>query len=86
MTSSTGGAATSLVEVTNVDRFGVWLLVDGKEYFLPYDEYPWFRRAPLEDILTVERLHDEHLHWPALDVDLSISSLERPEDFPLVYR
>jgi hypothetical protein len=86
VTSSKRGASTSSAEVTNVDSFGVWVLVSDREYFLPYDDFPWFRKATLDQVLTVELLHGEHLRWPKLDVDLSLDSLEKPEDFPLVYR
>ena len=74
------------VEVTNIDRFGFWLLVRGKEYFLPYEEYPWCRDARVRDILNVVLRGQNHLHWPALDIDLSVESLDRPESFPLTYR
>ncbi|WP_420886735.1 DUF2442 domain-containing protein [Candidatus Kuenenia stuttgartensis] len=29
---------------------------------------------------------DSHLHWPDLDIDLEIDSLENPEKYPLVYK
>jgi hypothetical protein len=60
--------------------------VRDKEYFLPYDEYPWFREAKVRDVLNVRLLHEDHLHWPKLDVDLSVESLENPERFPLTYQ
>jgi len=85
MRSSVRGKNTSEAEVTNIDARGIWLLVQDKEYFLPYEEYPWFRDARIRDILNVTLVHEDHLHWPALDVDLSIESLERPESFPLTY-
>jgi len=74
------------VEVTNIDRFGFWLLVEDREYFLPYADFPWFRNATLDQILDVQLLHGDHLHWPALDVDLSLDSLSQPEAFPLIYK
>jgi hypothetical protein len=83
MTSSTLGAGTFQVEVTNIDSFGFWLLVHDREYFLPYEDFPWFRKARIEEILNVELLHGDHLHWPSLDVDLCLESLAHPEDFPL---
>lgn len=85
MTSSTLGASTLQVEVTNIDHFGFWLLVEDREYFLPYGDFPWFRSATLDQILDVQLLHGDHLHWPALDVDLSLDSLSQPEAFPLIY-
>jgi hypothetical protein len=54
--------------------------------FLPFDQFPWFRSATLEQILDVERPRPDHLFWPALDVDLSAGSIEHPERFPLVAR
>jgi len=64
----------------------LWLLVQDKEYFLPYTDFPWFRQATLDQILQVELLHGSHLFWPALDVDLCIESLAEPASFPLIYR
>jgi hypothetical protein len=86
MISSTHGADTSRVEVGNIDQHGVWLLVGDKEYFLPYGQFPWFRTATIEQILAVELVHGDHLHWPMLDVDLSLDSLADPDSFPLIYK
>ena len=85
MNCSTLGAPTSLAEVTNIDHFGFWLLVENKEYFLPYGDFPWFRGATVDQILNVQLLHEDHLFWPDLDVDLSLDSLQCPESFPLIY-
>ena len=85
MTSPELGASTSDVEVTNVGTHGLWLYVKGAEYFLPHDDYPWFRDARLAEILEVRLLHGTHLHWPALDVDLCLDSLDHPDAYPLVY-
>jgi hypothetical protein len=73
------------VEVTNISRHGLWLLVKDKEYFLSYEQFPWFKDARLSQVLDVELLHGFHLHWPALDVDLEVASLENPAAFPLTY-
>ena len=86
MKSSTRGADTSQIEVSNIDQFGLWVLVQNKEYFLPYDDFPWFRNATVDQILKVELLHQDHLYWPALDVDLGVDSLAEPGKFPLIYR
>ncbi len=85
MNCSTLGAPTSLAEVTNIDPFGFWLLVDNKEYFLPYQDFPWFRGATVGQILNVQLLHGDHLFWPDLDVDLCLDALQSPESFPLIY-
>ena len=77
------GTVTSQAEVTNISRHGFWLLLDEHELFLPFAEYPWFKRAPVETILRLERPRSDHLYWPDLDVDLSVDSIEHPERYPL---
>jgi|WetSurMetagenome_2_1015567.scaffolds.fasta_scaffold1216428_2 hypothetical protein len=84
MKSEPLGEDISQVEVTNISRHGLWLLVREEELFLPLDEFPWFMRASLADILNVELHGAEHLHWPALDIDLTLDSIRRPEDYPLI--
>jgi len=77
------GTATSQAEVTNISQHGFWLLLDGRELFLPFEEYPWFKKAPVEAIVRLQRPGRNHLHWPDLDVDLSVDSIEHPERYPL---
>jgi hypothetical protein len=85
MKSSALGKSTSEAEVQDITPFGVWLFVGGKEFYLPFEEYPWFRKARLSDIYEVELLHGSHLYWPRLDVDLALESLENPEKYPLIF-
>jgi hypothetical protein len=77
------GTTTSPAEVTNISQHGFWLLLDERELFLPFAEHPWFKQAPVEAILRLERPRPGHLHWPDLDVDLSVDSIEHPERYPL---
>lgn len=77
------GTAISDHEVTNISKHGFWLLIDGREMFLPFEEFPWFKRAPVEALLRVERPMHGHLRWPDLDVDLALDSIEHPERYPL---
>jgi hypothetical protein len=79
------GATTSEVGVTNISRHGFWLL-DGRELFLPFEEFPWFKQAPVNAILRLERPRAGHLRWPDLDVDLSVDSIEHPDRYPLKAR
>lgn len=80
------GPAISEAEVTNISKHGFWLLVDGRELFLPFAEFQWFKQAPVEAILRLERPVPGHLYWPELDVDLSLDSIEHPERYPLKSR
>jgi hypothetical protein len=77
------GTATSAVEVSNISKHGFWILVEGREHFLPFDEFPWFKHATVEAILHLERPSARHLRWPDLDVDLSLDSIEHPARYPL---
>ena len=78
------GKYISDVEVTNISKHGFWLLIGGRELFLPFEEFPWFRDVPVGKLLNVELPHPHHLYWPDLDVDLAVESIEHPEHFPLV--
>ena len=80
------GTSTFPVEVTNVSRHGLWLLVGDEELFLPFEQFPWFRDASIEKISVVERETADHLYWPLLDIDLTVESIRTPDAFPLVAR
>jgi hypothetical protein len=84
MRSTGRGKRTSVVEVTNVSRHGLWLLLGDREFFLPFSKFPWFREAPIAKVVRVEWPSPDHLYWPGLDVDLAVESIEHPERFPLV--
>ena len=86
MKSAPHGRPTSEVEVTNISSHGFWLLLGDRELFLPFEQFPWFQEAQVSQILNVELPGPEHLHWPDLDVDLAVESIEHPERFPLVSR
>lgn len=83
MTSAVHGTNISDVEVTNVSKHGFWLLLNNEELFLPFNEFPWFRNAPIGHLMNVELPTPYHLYWPDLDVDLAVESLRHPERFPL---
>jgi hypothetical protein len=86
MTLKKRGTSTLAVEVTHIDSLGFWLLVEEKEHFLSFEEYPWFKDAKVKDITNVKLLHGFHLYWPQLDVDLEIDSLDNPQNYPLIYK
>jgi hypothetical protein len=83
MRSKTLGKGISAVEITNISSNGVWLLTGDKELFMSYEDFPWFKDAPVGKILNVEEPHEGHFYWPELDVDLTVEIIEHPERFPL---
>ena len=85
MKSLENGKSISNPEITNIPEHGFWILLDKKEYFLPFTKYPWFKDARISSLINVELIHGHHFHWPELDVDLSIEILDNPEKYPLSY-
>ncbi len=83
MSSEQLGKIASDVEVTNISTHGIWLLVGEQEFFLSYEDFPWFKEVPIGNILQVEQPTLGHFYWPDLDVDLGIESIKHPERFPL---
>lgn len=79
------GKNTSNVEVTQISLNGIWALVKGEEFFMSFEEFPWFHNATVAQIHNVRLLHGTHLRWPDLDVDLHVDSLKNLEKYPLTY-
>ena len=86
MKSGPRGKRTSAIEVTNVTPHGFWLVIQGRDIFVSFNGFPWFRDASIGEIVNVELPNPHHLYWPALDVDLAVESLDHPERYPLVCR
>lgn len=84
MKSAKLGKSTSTAEVTNVSKHGFWILLGDEELFVPFSQFPWFKDAPVSQLLNVEWPQPHHLYWPDLDVDLAVESIRHPEKFPLV--
>lgn len=74
------------VLVLNISACGIWILVQGEEFFMPYTLYPWFQEATIKQILNVEfsSAAQLSLFWPNLDIDIALECLRYPERFPLV--
>lgn len=80
------GTVISAPEITNVSRHGFWLLLADEELFLPFEQFPWFRQATIDQLSRVEAPSPQHLYWPDLDIDLAVESIRHPDAFPLVAR
>ncbi len=83
MKSQKRGKSILVAEIQNISEFGIWLLADEQEYFLSYKDFPWFKKASIQQIYNFDFVHGKHLYWPDLDVDLSLESIRTPEKFPL---
>ena len=78
------GIVTSAVEVTNVSKHCFWLLLSDEELAVPFSDFPWFRKATIEQLQDVSWPTPDHLYWPQLDIDLSVASIRDPQAFPLL--
>jgi hypothetical protein len=72
-------------EVVGVTQHGLWIHVNSQEFFLPFAEYPWFKKTSLFDLLDLKFIHNHHLRWENLDIDLELESLNNLEKYKLKY-
>jgi hypothetical protein len=84
MSSQLLGENTSAIEVTNISAHGFWLLFNGKELFLSYESFPWFKDQTVKAIAHVIEQSPGHFYWPDLDIDLTEEIIEHPERYPLI--
>ena len=78
------GTTTSTAEVTHISKNGFWVLLDDEELLVPFEHFPWFKKATVEQLSDLEWPTPNHLYWPQLDADLSVESIRNPMAFPLV--
>lgn len=78
------GTITSVAEVTHVSKNGFWVLLDAEELLVPFEHFPWFKKATIEQLSDVQWPSRNHLYWPQLDADLSVESIRNPLAFPLI--
>lgn len=83
MNSLKHGKPTLVGSVTNISKVGFWILVNDKEYFVPFSNYPEFKNAKIDEIFNVQFLSPRQLYWQSLDCDIELDALEAPERFPL---
>ena len=75
---STSGNKTRFLGTTDE---GMAVLVNGRDYFLRYADFPWFEYCGASELrdVTADRWG---VYWNALGIDLPIEALEHPEQFP----
>jgi hypothetical protein len=84
MSSLPHGENTSAIEVTNISAHGLWLLAHGREFFIPFKSFPWFKDQTIKSITNVVEQSPSHFYWPDLDIDLTEEIIEHPEYYPLI--
>ena len=49
------GTVTTVAEVTHVSKHGFRLLLDAEALLVPFEHFPWFRKATIEQLSDVQR-------------------------------
>jgi hypothetical protein len=80
------GTNISAPEVSDINKNGIWVLIEDKEYFISFSDYPVFKTMSVKDIFDFEYYQPSHLRWEKIDVDIELDALEYPEQFPLLFR
>ena len=75
---STSGNKTCFLGTTDE---GMAVLVNGRDYFLRYADFPWFEYCGASELrdVTADRWG---VYWNTIGIDLPIEALESPERFP----
>ena len=60
-------------------------MVKDEEKFLSFEDFPWFKKARIEELLDVHEVSPGHFYWEKLDIDLSTEIIDNPERFSLVF-
>ena len=74
------------VAVTTISQHGFWMRCRDRGLFLPFEDFPWFKDAPVAQVLNVEEPSPNHYRWPDLDIDLGRSTIEHPDQYPMLAR
>ena len=77
--------ALEQAQITNIERDGFWLLTEEGDFFVPFERYPKFRKATVEQSFHFEQDRDA-FYWPELDIDIELEALKHPERYPLIFR
>ena len=84
--SSMSGTNILDSSITNIEKFGFWMLLSDKEYFISYKDYPKFKNATIEQIFDFNLPSPNQICWSKLDIDIEIEALENPAHFTLIYK
>jgi Protein of unknown function (DUF2442) len=80
------GITISTVEITHVSKHGFWVFLGTEELLVPFEQFPGFKQATIEQLSDVQWPTANHLYWPQLDADVSLESIRNPSAFPLISR
>jgi hypothetical protein len=86
MDSSKSGISISVCNITSINDLGFWVLVNNKEYFIPFSDYQGFKDSSINQIFNIKFHPPSQLHWEELNIDIELNALIQPESFPLIFK
>ncbi len=78
-----GTSVKSNVEVKMVTAEGLYLVVENKEYFAAFVNFPYLADLPASQVFNVEYCGHGHIRWEQADIDLHTKILTHPENYPV---
>ena len=73
-------------EITSITRNGIWVFVNNKEYFIPFNDYPELKLLPLlNELLRAKFSPPDHIYWENADIDIELEASEEPGKYLLKY-
>ena len=76
--------ALQQTQITSIEQDGFWILIEEGEFFVPFERYPAFQKATVEQIFDFEQDGDA-FYWSGLDIDIESDALKHPEKYPLIF-
>ncbi len=86
MKSSKSGKNILNSSITSITSFGLWVMCNNNEFFIPFKDYPELKEANLNSIFNVKTLSPNNLYWPDIDVDIEIDAIKNPSNYILLYK
>jgi hypothetical protein len=77
-----GTSVKKNAEIKMVTAEGICLIVEGKEYFAAFADFPYLAALPSNQIIDVEYCGHGHIRWNDADIDLHTKILAHPENYP----
>ena len=62
------------IDIARSDKLGVWIVANGRTYFVAYDKAGWLLDPGGRSALNIRLLNGFHLVWPTLGSDLNVDA------------
>ena len=69
-----------------ISKFGMWIYINDKEYFINFDDYPSLAKCTVEELGNYSFDMENNIHWEELDIDIEKEALDEPNKYTLLYR